>query len=112
MAPIVINASSFVSIAPAKAMQAIEVRSATIAAAAMDRYTTSIASAFPPLPQNASEAAMAAVQNAVPSTEPVSQYTTGTAAASHTAAIAAAVIHGISCENNRPHACVTGTSGG
>src|SRR3954453_19655795 len=95
IAPIVTSASSFVSIAPANAIAAMDVRFATIAAAPTEMYTTSIASAFPPLPQNASDAAIAAVQNAVAWIDPVSQLITGTAASSHTADIAAAVIHGI-----------------
>ena len=104
IAPIVTNASSFVRVAPAKAIDAIQVFCATIAAAPIAKYTTNIASAFPPLPENASDAAIAAVQNAVAWIDCVSQRITGTAARSHTADIAAAVIHGISFEKSSPHA--------
>src|SRR4051794_11545334 len=95
IAPIVTSASSFVSIAPANAIAAIDVRFATMAAAPTEMYTTSIASAFPPLPQNARDAAIAAVQNAVAEIDRVSQGMPAPAATSHTADIAAAVIHGI-----------------
>ena len=112
IAAIVMNASSFVSAAPAKAIAAMNVSLATIAAAPIDRNAMSIASAFPPPPENACDAHIAAVQNAVASQQFVSQRMTGTAAASQIADIDAAVIHGSWRVKSAPHASTIGTSGG
>src|SRR5438094_5005953 len=111
-AAMVTSDCSFVNAAPANAIAAMERRLATNAAPPAVRYATSIASAFPPQPENTWDAAIAAVQNAVASHERVAQRTTGTAASSHTADIAAAVSHGISCVKSSPHAWTMGTRGG